>query len=134
MKSIKGRSRRAFLQWALTSCALLSKGAAPAPAPRDDARKAARAALGVFETRDCAAAIGAAYLRSRPAEGDLVTLLERIRPEGWRALLHDRAASEWRGEFARLNREDFAHGRVVAVEGWVLAQTEARLCALAALQ
>jgi hypothetical protein len=31
------------------------------------------------------------------------------------------------------NSEDFAAGRVVRLDGWVLAATEARLCALAAL-
>ena len=30
-------------------------------------------------------------------------------------------------------RDDFCHDRMVSVEGWMLAETEARLCALVAL-
>ena len=32
-----------------------------------------------------------------------------------------------------LVRDDFAHGRTVVIEGWVLAVTEARQCALFSL-
>jgi hypothetical protein len=34
---------------------------------------------------------------------------------------------------ARSVQDDFAHGRVARVQGWVLARTEARLAALVAL-
>ena len=30
-------------------------------------------------------------------------------------------------------RQDFEHGRIVKVQGWILSETEARLCTLAAL-
>lgn len=88
----------------------------------------------IFRASAGAREIGAAYLRSRPTEADrgaLVMLLAnqpgdlaRWRVTGTRALRQDLAIRCC---------DDFARGRIVAIRGWVLSQTEARLCALATL-
>ena len=82
-----------------------------------------------------AARVGAAVLRSQPGELDAEALVQAI-AGARRAQLQALARSDPAG-LARLlreqHRDDFAAGRVVAVEGWVLSRTEANLCALAAL-
>jgi hypothetical protein len=72
--------------------------------------------------------IGAAYLARHPAERDRSRLLKELDLGAAgcdgariRALVADR------------RREDFASGRCVEVNGWILSRTEVRLCALAAL-
>jgi hypothetical protein len=82
-----------------------------------------------------AARLGAAYLRSAPAMADVAALVAAIRrdcPD-----LEAVAASTNRDQVLGAVREwvgrDFAQGAVVSVGGWVLARTEARLAALAAL-
>ena len=74
------------------------------------------------------AAVGRAYLERVPAERDAIVLLERLAiptsllPGGQEATLR-----RW---FRRRIRRDFEAGRIVEVEGWILARTEARLCGL----
>jgi hypothetical protein len=63
-----------------------------------------------------ARAIGAAYLRAHP--NDSLTDARAI-------------ATQPRAHIAARVREDFAAGRVVLLDGWMLSVTEARLCALA---
>jgi hypothetical protein len=80
-----------------------------------------------------ARALGLRYLRDAPGEAnpELLTrlLLERLYPPSPDPL---DAAPEARA--AAAVRADFAARRTVLVEGWVLAETAARLCALAALE
>ena len=66
-----------------------------------------------------ARAVGAAFLRAFPAQAD-VTMLTR--------------AVGRRATVLRRIRRDFEKGRVLVLEGWVLSETEARLCALVALE
>ena len=68
-------------------------------------------------------AVGAAYLRTRPDEADptvLMTALSGADPDVLAAARRDVAA-------------DFASGRTVELDGWVLSQSEARVAALVAL-
>jgi hypothetical protein len=68
-----------------------------------------------FADSAAARAIGAAYLRAYPHD----------------ALADARAAARLaRTEIAARVRDDFAAGRVVMLDGWMLSVTEARLCAL----
>jgi len=71
--------------------------------------------------------IGRAYLAGAAGEGDREALVA--------ALVHD--ARDWQGDTTRtleaLVARDFATGRVVHPDGWVVALTEARQCALVAL-
>lgn len=72
---------------------------------------------------DSARAVGRAYLATAPAEAALAA--EALGP-----LL---AARPLWPVLRRRIGEDFTSGDTVMVDGWVLARTEARLCALCAL-
>ena len=75
-------------------------------------------------------AIGKGYVTLPKAERDVASLREAIldaRPLRARFL---GAASP---AIADLVRDDFAHGRTVVLNGWILSLTEARQCALFAL-
>ena len=88
-----------------------------------------------FIHRESAAIIGLEYLRYRPAEANIRLLVDLIcscRPERL-AELAKADTEKCRGLLARQQRQDFEHNRVVKVHGWILSETEARLCALAAL-
>jgi hypothetical protein len=88
-----------------------------------------------FGDKESARVVGMEYLRSNPTEYDVELLVERV---------FSSHASR-RAEFARAGKrarqallgkqicEDFGHGRVVEVQGWMLSETEARLCAMTAL-
>ena len=82
-----------------------------------------------------AARVGAAYLKVVPEENDRNVLLERLagpRLDEWERLAREDEAAL--GDALRAQvREDFRGGRVIRLHGWLLARTEARLCALAAL-
>jgi hypothetical protein len=86
----------------------------------------------LFQHRQSAQRLGRAYLAAHPDE-DAPRLLDR--------LIHlDRNRSWWKGiddlgrALAAACSSDFGAGRVVRVEGWVLAETEARACALVAIR
>jgi hypothetical protein len=83
------------------------------PAVADDVRSAS-----LFADPAAARAIGAAYLRAYPND----------------ALRGVHATARLpRAEIAARVCDDFAAGRVVMVNGWMLSETEARLCAWANL-
>jgi hypothetical protein len=91
-------------------------------------------ALGrIFQHRTSAVRLGRAYLERRPAESDADVLrfhLRDLAPQaGWMATRPDAVHRR----LTSLSREDFGEGRVVLIDGWVLAHTEARACALVAL-
>jgi hypothetical protein len=95
----------------------------------------ARSLSGFFADPESAHGVGRAYLELSPDERDIDTVLERLASpqlRRWEALASsdpERLVQELRLQ----HRSDFAHERVVALRGWVLSKTEARLCALAAL-
>ena len=68
-------------------------------------------------------AVGAAYLRLRPDEADMATLLSAL----------DAHDSDPVAAAARGTASDFAAGRTVDLDGWVLATSEARAAAVVAL-
>lgn len=71
-----------------------------------------------------AAALGRRYLAQHPEESD---------PDRLRRYVGEAVAD---GSAPRLRdriRSEFARGELVAVDGWQITRTEARLCALAAL-
>jgi hypothetical protein len=89
----------------------------------------------LFSNRKSASIIGLEYLRHKPEEADVHLLVEQIclcRARGRGEL--QKASRERRRELLTLQqRQDFHHSRTVKVHGWILSETEARLCALAAL-
>ena len=79
--------------------------------------------------------VGVEYLRHYPAESDANWLADQIflvdldrRTEFLRL-----GGAERKEMIKRLIREDFKCGRIVQVRGWMLSQTEARLCAISVL-
>jgi len=90
---------------------------------------------GFFADPQSARTVGWEYLKLSPDEKDADTVVERLagpRRREWQALAAsdpDRLVQELHLQ----HRSDFGHERVVAIRGWVLSETEARLCALAAL-
>jgi hypothetical protein len=77
-----------------------------------------------FSDKMRARLIGREYLRSRPAEADIGTLV---------ALLRSNGLTRWndRRSIKKILKGDFANSRTVNIHGWILSETETRLCALA---
>jgi hypothetical protein len=88
-----------------------------------------------FVHKGSAAVIGREYLRNVPQEADERILVDLV------CLFHgDRRSDFAKAKMYKLRkllehqqREEFESGRIVNVRGWILSETEARLCALAAL-
>jgi hypothetical protein len=78
---------------------------------------------------------GAAYLAARPSEADagelgaaIAETLDASDPGSGTA-----TTLEGFDRFAEVVREEYAHGEVLLVDGWLLSRTEARLYALVTL-
>lgn len=84
-----------------------------------------------------AAAVGAAYLEAFPMDaGDAEQLADVISTDAMirrRLETHRSDPAGLAVAIAEAVRADFIHRRTVKLDGWVVAQTEARLCALAVL-
>lgn len=80
---------------------------------------------------DSAARIGERYLASAPAEADPSLLVSSILGQHGHEATADAVLRRVVGE---RRQRDFIDGNTVSVDGWVLSRTEARLCALVALQ
>lgn len=86
----------------------------------------ADALIATLRDPDAARRVGKQVLAQYPEWDDAGPL--------WRALRAEAGATDNLAEqLTQRVREDFDAGRVVAVDGWILARTEARLYALAAL-
>jgi hypothetical protein len=116
-------SRRRGLRALLAGFLLVLTRGSWATVVGDDRR---RALACLFSALPSARAIGAVYLRSCGAEGLDAETLAAALPTGL-------DGTELRSAIAARVRDDFANARVVTVDGWMLAATEARLCALAYL-
>lgn len=91
---------------------------------------------GFLRHGESARIVGREYLRTVPAEASRRMLIARVAerlPGGLRTVA---TASDGRLRelLLRAMAEDFRALRTVQLRGWVLAQTEARLCALEALE
>ena len=85
-----------------------------------------RGLAGRLRDPEAARALGLAYLSEHPGERDpgfLHAVTLKGAGEGPRAVRWLRARC----------RDDFSRGDTVRIDGWVLARTECRLCALVAL-
>ena len=70
--------------------------------------------------------LGEAYLRERPDEADRTLLLKELGP----GLENIAGISDLTKRFRARIGEDFAAGRTIILDGWMLSETECRLCAL----
>jgi hypothetical protein len=92
-------------------------------------RRHIRGALaGIVDEELTPRTIGRKYLTLYPEEADIDHL--------WRALTGMSApshADELRVRLAKRRQQDFEDGEIAIVDGWILARTEARACALLTL-
>jgi hypothetical protein len=111
---------------------LLLGAAAAALAPGGAAASSSHGAyelVACFNHRESANVVGRACLAGLAEAADAESLAEAILG-GWRGA----DSGETLAAFVRRRLDaDFAHGALVRVDGWMLAETEAQLCALAAL-
>jgi GAF domain-containing protein len=88
-----------------------------------------------FVHKESAKVIGRAYLQRVPEESEVSRLVAGIC--SLQVEQHTECAKaapkRYRDLLLQQQQQDFEHGRVVSVAGWILSQTEARLCALATL-
>jgi hypothetical protein len=122
--------RRRFLTaGGISTVALAASGFwswAPAPLePEVLARPALCATLGDFASLH---ALGRRYRAAHPEEDSRDALVGALRAkiDPGSSSLHDRLDAQIRADFAR--------GRIVQLDGWILSVTEARQCALYSLQ
>jgi hypothetical protein len=99
------------------------------------ARDAQRLA-GLLTHADSAALLGRLYLAGHPREADATRLVTLIGAAAGAALTPISAATDeaLRAGLEERIRTDFIAGDRVAVGGWLLSITEARLCALVSLE
>lgn len=95
-----------------------------------DAR-AIRGLRGMFRDPHSPAQLGRAYLEQTPDEADPATLLMRIvKQPHVRQQIAFGSEDDLRDWVRSRIRADFEAGALVNVRGWMIARTEARLCAL----
>lgn len=84
---------------------------------------------------ESARVVGREYLRAFPAEASRGVLTARVAEQlpGGSRVLATASDGGLRELLLRATAADFGDLRTVELRGWVLARTEARLCALAAL-
>lgn len=119
-------TRRATLRAAVLGSLLAALGWRPAPAAANPVTRL----TAIFRHRDSAVRLGEAYLAAHPEEADpghlthrTLTALGDVSPPD----------ADLRPRLAAACRRDFAEGRTVQLDGWILAETELRACALVAL-
>ena len=83
--------------------------------------------LNILKDEDTIFNIGSSYLKVNPAERNLKRLRRKIYAEDGKEEL------ESADEIEKVIRNDFAAGRIIQLNGWILSVTEARQCALFAL-
>jgi hypothetical protein len=124
-------NRRQFLQfglglgiaWSIGTKTLTHSAASPEQIQADLAT--------LLQYQASAKIIGQRYLQHYPQEANIEQLLSLIAVDVVSGARGD--PQELRGRLAQKIRQDFADERVVNLQGWLLARTEARLCALAVL-
>ncbi len=131
-------SRRNFLRALLGVSALALVYPARAPFSFREAGSCDLLAVNLanfFRDKESAQIIGMEYLRCMPRERNVGSLIDRIFSCGTLCQTEFAEAGMKKGRELLLQqiREDFEQERTVNIEGWILSQTEARLCALTAL-
>lgn len=99
--------------------------------PPDRATLARPVFLDIVNDPDEVRSIGAAFRSAHPEEGSAGALMYRLASEiGGVARPSSRDIQQ---RLARSVQADFARGRTIQLEGWILSVTEARQCALYSL-
>lgn len=84
--------------------------------------------LAMFGTERSVRHLGERYRQLVPAENDAQILMQAILDPSRQVVVPNLAVA-----MAERITQDFTHGRTVTVDGWILAVTEARQCALYSL-
>lgn len=98
-------------------------------------RENAEHLLGFLACRESAARVGIQYLAQHHQDADAGIILDEllsVAPDIREALQLGPAHSVHRALFLQ-HQDDYACGRTVSIDGWILSATEACICALAAL-
>ena len=127
-------NRRRFLQ----SLALVVGAAAPwigaLLKSNGTVHPEARQLVRFWTHRNSAAFVGQHYLELVPSELDVDQLIRLIWSDrDHRTSLLSASSEDMRKILTAQQAADFEQQRVVSIHGWILSQTEARLCALASL-
>ncbi len=90
---------------------------------------------GLMAHRESAHFVGSEYMRIVPRERSVKELVDLITStlSDNRYALYSSTDAELRRLLAHRIRRDFEEDRTVAIDGWIMSATEARLCAVAAL-
>lgn len=125
-------SRRITLQMGLALPLALGGVGSPGAPPLD--RLSARLRR-LFRNPAAAAAVGGRLQQGVLPESELAAVVARVRrSQGALPPIPEEAGDEFlRGALRERAREDFRAGRTVWFEGWLLAETEARLLLIAHL-
>lgn len=126
-------SRRDFLRTLLATGFCTGSGTALA-GMTGEATGLAQAGNGIgpiFSNLESARAVGLAYLSTCPADATPIARDRRVGSIQLDACGSDPSAL--RAAVTAQVRDDYESGRLVQVDGWILSQTEARLCAFVAL-
>jgi len=129
-------TRRQFLLMGGLSCVMLmfrlSSVSAASLAGGGGERDLSEGLSAVINNKDSAVVIGREYVRLTPNEANKTILADLIlkRTEGagffGREQLNNKVIKEY---VQKSVRSDFHHERIVKVNGWLLSETEARVCA-----
>jgi hypothetical protein len=80
---------------------------------------------------DASVVVGRKYLEKVPEERSEAWLVDRV--FGGKGLIMSDGFPLLKAQVLRLRQQDFVRGDLIEIDGWLLARTEARLCALAAI-
>jgi len=80
---------------------------------------------------DASVLMGRKYLEKVPEEGSAAWLVDRV--FGGEGLIMSDRFPLLNAQVLRLRQQDFVRGDLIVIDGWLVARTEARLCALAAI-
>ena len=86
--------------------------------------------LAILDDAEAVREIGREYRRRFPVHDAAETLGRMFEAETQRSALAGHTPME---KLSRCVQADFAHGRIVQINGWILSITEARQCALFSL-
>jgi hypothetical protein len=91
---------------------------------------AAERLAALLRHRDSAQRVGREYLKARPQEACAAKLVTELTRDLKLPTISD---PDLRAHFNKRSKADFRARRVVKLDGWILSETEARLCALTSL-
>jgi hypothetical protein len=124
-------SRREFLYLLTAMLGTSAAGGLGCALPRDS-QATAKELTDFVELREALATIGQAYLDTGPADGNIDALTDRLMSDLDWGRVPGKLETLQQGLVERIQTE-FREEEMERVEGWMLAPTEVRLCALIAL-